>query len=276
MDEPRSRAARSAAEAALVRLVHHYGATPEFVVLGGLVPDLLCSASPYTHVGTTDVDVQVDLEIQTGSEHAARLESSLFAAGFEADSQKSWRWRSAGPNRTVIKFELLADLDDQPAESEILFDGCTQLGAANLRGTGFAARDFKLQKFTGRVNGEHIEVDVRVAGLAGYLLAKTHAARSRRLTKDYYDIAFVLLNNDLGGVDIAAQMVRDTFPDQPTGATATALDDLAQNFVSIEDQGPRAYADQIVADHPSLQWEMIALDATSAMRRFVRLLQAPA
>ena len=40
---PRSRAARAAAERALIRVVHHYGGRPEFVLLGGLVPDLLCS-----------------------------------------------------------------------------------------------------------------------------------------------------------------------------------------------------------------------------------------
>lgn len=56
---PRSRVARVAAESALVRVVHHYGERPEFVVLGGLVPELLCSTSSYQHAGTTDVDVQV-------------------------------------------------------------------------------------------------------------------------------------------------------------------------------------------------------------------------
>lgn len=40
-EAPRTRTAREAAERALVRVVHHYGATPEFVVLGGLVPELL-------------------------------------------------------------------------------------------------------------------------------------------------------------------------------------------------------------------------------------------
>ncbi|HXJ19562.1 MAG TPA: hypothetical protein VMT03_04955 [Polyangia bacterium] len=56
-EEPRSRSARSAAERALVRIAHHYGAEPEFVVLGGLVPDLLCTKTKFTHAGTTDVDV---------------------------------------------------------------------------------------------------------------------------------------------------------------------------------------------------------------------------
>ena len=63
----RSRAARRAAERALVRVVHHYGGRPEFVVLGGLVPELLCAGSSFQHAGTTDVDVQVDLEIACGS-----------------------------------------------------------------------------------------------------------------------------------------------------------------------------------------------------------------
>lgn len=49
-----------------VRIAHHYGTEPEFVVLGGLVPDLLCTKTKFTHAGTTDVDVQVDLEIACG------------------------------------------------------------------------------------------------------------------------------------------------------------------------------------------------------------------
>ncbi len=71
---PRSRQARLAAEAALVRVVHHYGGRPEFVVLGGLVPELLCSESTFRHAGTTDVDVQVNLEmpiIQRQSGHVS-------------------------------------------------------------------------------------------------------------------------------------------------------------------------------------------------------------
>lgn len=50
-DSPRSREARAAAERALVRVVHHYGSRPEFVVLGGLVPELLCSGSDFTTRG---------------------------------------------------------------------------------------------------------------------------------------------------------------------------------------------------------------------------------
>lgn len=82
----RSRAAREAAETALVRIVDHYGDRPEFDVLGGLVPDLLCAQSEFQHAGTIDVDVQVDLEIAGGAVNAVRLEHALLNAGFAPEN----------------------------------------------------------------------------------------------------------------------------------------------------------------------------------------------
>lgn len=137
MSEPqRSRQARALAEAALVRIVTAYGETPEFVLLGGLVPDLLCSEAAHQHVGTTDVDVQVDLEIQAGAVNAARLERALRAAGFTPSGQYVWRWQDRSVPGAVVKIELLADLSDAPAEATVTFSGSDALGAVNLRGTG--------------------------------------------------------------------------------------------------------------------------------------------
>jgi len=87
-DVGRSQAARAAAEAALVRVVHHYGKRPEFVVLGGLVPALLCAESDYQHAGTTDIDVQVDLEIALEAVNTKRLEQALRNAEFEPDGER--------------------------------------------------------------------------------------------------------------------------------------------------------------------------------------------
>ena len=88
---PRSRRARIAAEQALVRVVHHYGCKPEFVVLGGLVPEMLCSNSSHQHAGTTDIDVQVNLEIECGAVNTERLERALKNAEFEPDNERVWR-----------------------------------------------------------------------------------------------------------------------------------------------------------------------------------------
>lgn len=274
-EEIRSRSARAAAERALVRIAHHYGAEPEFVVLGGLVPDLLCTKSTFTHAGTTDVDVQVDLEIACGAVNTARLERALRNAEFEPDSDRVWRWiADQGPTRTIVKFELLADLQDTASQSTIIFESCEKLGAANLRGTGFAARDVLVRKMTAQIGGVLHTVNVKVTGLAGFLLAKTAAAHSRRKPKDWYDLAFVLLHNDSGGPAAAAHAVKERFANDLAGVR-TALDDLAANFAVPDAQGPRAYVAQMIIDHPDLDRATLAADAVLAVEQFHRTLFLP-
>lgn len=269
---PRSRGARAAAEIALVRVVSHFGERPDFVVLGGLVPDLLCAASPIRHAGTTDVDVQVDIEIAGGSKRAAKLEKALRAAEFSPDDTHFWRWEARDSiSGAIVRFELLADLDDQPNEATIQFTECEQLGAVNLRGTRFASRDIEVRELSAEIRGEIHTVGINVAGLAGFLLAKAAAAYSRRRTKDWYDIAFVLIHNDAGGPGAAAVAVLDRFSGDISGSTRTALLDLQGNFANLEAQGPRAYAQQSRFDQPGLEPDVAAADAVTAIEQFIGL-----
>jgi hypothetical protein len=272
-DPVRSRQARDLAEAALVRLVHAYGDIPEFVLLGGLVPDLLCSGAAHQHVGTTDVDVQVDLEIQGGAVNAERLERALTETNFTADSAKIWRWRDRSAPQLVVKIEFLADLDDAPNETTVVFDGCEALGAVNLRGTGFAARDWDLRTITADIGEGSTSVQIRVATLPAYLLAKVHAAHGRTLEKDWYDIAYVLLHNDDGGPAAAARRVVERFGDELVGQTATALGELSANFVDARAQGSLAYASTMYGLHSELDQDVLANDAVAAVEAFVAALR---
>ena len=273
---PRSRVAREAAERALVRIIHHYGARPEFVLLGGLVPELLCAGSEFQHAGTTDVDVQVDLEIAYGAVNAARLEQALRNAEFEPEDDRIWRWVADGAVAgTVVKFELLADLHDQRTGARISFDACENLGAVNLHGTGFASRDIQVRDLSARIGGVDYRTQVNVTGLAGFLLAKAAAAYSRRAPKDWYDIAFVLLHNDAGGPAAAATLVRERFVDD-LRSVHTALDDLQANFAAPTDQGAQAYARQMLIDHPELDPPSLAADAVLAVQEFHGSLRPPA
>jgi len=272
-DETRSLAARAAAELALVRVVHHYGGRPEFVLLGGLVPALLCAGSPRRHAGTNDVDVQVNLEIAGGAVHAARLEQALRNAEFEPDSARTWRW-TFDPTKDVratVKFELLADLETAAAGSVVNFAGCDSLGAANLRGTGYATRDAQVHQISANDHGTFREVEINVAGLAGFLLAKTAAAHGRRKPKDWYDIAFVLLNNDHGEAPAAAERVVEVFG-PPAPDLRTQLVDLKANFETPDTQGTSAYVEQITLDHPDENPSTAAADAQLAVGAFVGIL----
>lgn len=274
MSEPqRSRRARALAEAALVRIVSAYGETPEFVVLGGLVPDLLCSQAPRQHVGTTDVDVQVDLEIQAGTGNAARLEQALRTARFTPSGQHVWRWQDKSVPGAVVKIEFLADLSDAPAQATLSFSGSEALGAVNLRGTGFAARDWQPYSLTPDLSGQPTTVEVRVTTLPAYLLAKTHAAYGRGLEKDWYDVAYVVLHNDAGGPNAAAKRVQEVFAADLVGQTATALTELAANFSDANAQGSLAYATTMQVLHPDLDVDVLANDAVAGITAFVGGLQ---
>jgi len=272
-EHPRSRQARLAAEQALVRVVHHYGEKPEFVVLGGLVPELLCSSSTHQHAGTTDIDVQVNLEIECDAVNTARLERALRNAEFEPDSEQIWRWRIQSEDvRAEVKFELLADKDDVANEVTISFDGCERLGAVNLRGTHYATKDIEPRTLTAKVGEDRRTVEVNVTGVAGFLLAKCAAAYSRRKPKDWYDIAFVLLHNDLGGPTQAAQAILDRFGDGALKASATALAELSANFGDLQAQGTAAYADQFIVDHPDSDQAQAKADAIAAVAEFCEAL----
>jgi hypothetical protein len=260
----------------LVRVAHHYGKQPEFVVLGGLVPALLCANSRWRHAGTTDVDVQVDLEIAGGGVEAQRLEQALRNAEFVPDGTRDWRWTLTEPSglRATVKFELLADLDDQPAGVTVRFDGCERLGAANLRGTGYAAKNFEVQELQANDHGTWRQAEVKVTGLAGFLLAKLAAAHGRHKPKDWYDIAFVLLHNDYGDAYAAADRVTTVFG-APTGVVRTQLIGLQANFADGTAQGTSAYVEQFTLDHPEVDPAIAAGDAQLAVGAFTeRLLKS--
>jgi hypothetical protein len=227
------------------------------VVLGGLVPQLLCSLADRQHAGTTDIDVQVDLEIAGGAVNTSQLEHALRKADFVPTAERAWRWESVTDGQpAVVKFELLSDLPDEREGVTVRFDDCDNLGAANLHGTRFASQDIETRTLRGQVGDVWREVEVNVTGLAGFLMAKVAAAHGRRKPKDWYDVAFVLLHNDAGGVQAAIDRVLQEFGDQLASIHTTLLD-LRANFAVATAQGPEAYAGQITLDHPDeepAQW----------------------
>ena len=268
-DQPvRSSEARSAAELALVRVVHYYGEKPGFVLLGGLVPQLLCTHSAFRHAGTTDVDVQVDLEIARGATHTGRLEQALVNAAFRPDSERVWRWelQTDTGHKAQVEFELLADLEDQQQGAIISFDDCEQLGAVNLRGTGYAARDVQEQTLRAKDGAIFREVQVNVCGLGGFLMAKAAAANGRNKPKDWYDIAYVLPHND-DGPTAGADAVTGAFGPIAVDAK-TWLYELRANFGDSDSQGTLAYVGQFLLDHADQDPQQLGADATLAVGDF--------
>lgn len=273
MDEPRSQQARARAELALLRLAHQLRYDDAFlVVLGGLVPAVLAQqdAQIPEHLGTTDVDMLLITHIHPDRDLRS-VEDALQHLHFEPDTTADgWRWQ--GPvDGAKVKLEFLCDLPDYREHEAIRPTGCSKLAAANLRGTGYVARDFAWQQLTGVLSdGTEVSVGVRFAGLQGYLLSKCMVARTRAAAKDYYDLVYVLMNNRAGGPEQAAHMLRAGQFVTDLATMRSAFIEIAARFTSTSDAGPRGYAEQAIEVEPEADASLLRADAVDVVQRFVQ------
>ena len=237
-------------------------------MLGGLVPPTLaCAGSPETpaHLGTTDVDILLVTHL-TASHDLGAIEAGLEAMAFTPQTE-GWRWSGLIDDH-IVKIEFLCDLEDQPAEAVIRPVGCSKLRAVNLRGTGYVERDCREYILNVPEGNPHVQI----AGLAGYLLSKSAAARTRGADKDYYDLAYVLLHNSAGGPVEAADIVK-------AGPLADAVPGLSSTFVEIRERfrsdrahGARAYAREALKVTPEDDERILAADAAAAVNEFLEAL----
>lgn len=263
-DEERSAEARALAERALTRLLAGGGPTSELlIVLGGLVPPTLTGDLPDVpaHLGTTDVDVLLVTQLTAGRD-LGPIERALEAMVFAPESD-GWRWRGRVDGR-VVKIEFLCDLDDEPAEAIVTPHGCSELRAVNLRGTGNVEHDHR--EIT--LEGPDGPVRVRFAGLAGYLLAKAAAARSRGADKDYYDLAYVLLHNHAGGPAAAAAVINASRLRAALAGMSSTFIELRERFRNDRAVGPRAFAQESAKVTPAADARLLAADAAAAVNEF--------
>jgi hypothetical protein len=271
----RSPEARELAEDALFQLLGALGAHDlNLVVLGGLVPELLTggegSEAP-AHLGTTDIDIHISL-FADAEEDVGPLEAALEAIGAEPDAgADGWRWLiPSGGSR--VRIEFLCDLEDQPEGVTVSLPGCRRLRAANLRGTGFVARDWAEEPIGRVVDGETLTYHARFAGLEGYLLAKSYAARHRGAEKDYYDLVHVLLFNRAGGpAQAGSELVSGQFADDVRVAR-NLFREIEARFSEPSDYAAQSYAGQAFRVNPEADPAQLAQDAVGAIAEFIAAL----
>ena len=90
--------------------------------------------------------------------------------------------------------------------------------------------------------------------------------------RDWYDIAFVLLNNDVGGPIDAAERILDQFTEEDIVMVRSALNELRYNFEDSGALGPRAYVQQMQLNYPDLSSEVLATNAILAVQEFCQKL----
>lgn len=275
-EERRSAETRARAERALVWLLYELREEEPFlIVLGGLVPAVLAGDVGGVipeHLGTTDVDVLLITHVNLNADFGG-VERALERMEFRPDKrQDGWRW--GGPiDGLPVRIEFLCDLSEYREGESVRPPGCHYLAAANLRGTGYVARDFEWRELSGRLaDGAEVRVRVRLAGLEGYLLSKCVAVRTRAAAKDYYDFAYVLLHNRAGGPEEAATRLEDGQLADALGALRCTFLEVCERYRRPADIGPESYAQQAVQVNPEADKALLRADAVDAVQRFVTAL----
>lgn len=271
MNEQRTPEARSRAERALVQLLHELrDEEPFLVVLGGLVPEMLTgrASSVPQHLGTTDVDVLLITHVEPDADLGC-VERALERLSFKPrPGDDGWRWQGSVDGFPVL-IEFLCDLDNYRDGECIRPRGCRKLAAANLRGTGYVEHDFAWQEISGTVaDGTVATVDIRFAGLEGYLISKCVAVRMRAAAKDYYDLAYVLLHNRAGGPEEAARCLRTGNLAEAIRRLRTTLLEVRERYRKPTDDGPRFFAEQARLVDPASDEAILRADAVDAVARF--------
>ena len=217
------------------------------VLVGGLVPRYIIGSLPLgaaPHVGSTDVDLVIELAVEEAAETYETLQTNLKKSGFSS-SEPSYRWFRRVDGTTVM-VEFLCETDQIEAGRIYRPKQGTgsKFAAFNVPGAELAARDF----VEATVEAERLDhgglsqVKFRVAGLLPYVALKILAFQDRHHNKDAYDLVYTLLNYPQGGPSAAgrAAAISRVREEQQV---IDALQMLAERFLSTDHDGPSAYAD---------------------------------
>ena len=264
MASDRTSVGAALAERALAKLATAAGEhADELLVLGGLTPPLLVRNAPVPHLGTTDIDILVEValpyeEDDEGTDYAW-LERALHDSGFSPHGSGVTWVTNVGATVTI---DLVCDRRGTPPGTTLTIRGCREAAGFNLRGPRAARCDAVRRALA--VPGTDETVEVSFAGLGGFLLAKASAAVARQEEKDWYDFFYVAIHNDAGGPRAAAEAMR-------SGACADFATEFADAVVAVvrwatdgERPAAVAYANGMVRVGDDTDAETLVEDAATA------------
>jgi hypothetical protein len=180
----------------------------KFVVIGGAVPWLLLTGTEPPHIGTLDIDLNLNPEALGEGEYAS-LVSLLEAKGYErGDDLRPFQLRRRVDTGEVGTVSVLVDLlmprESRPRKNRPpLVPGLRVQGAT---GGSIALRHFVDHVVHGVMpDGRPNSVHLQVASIPALLVMKGYALAGRDKMKDAYDI-YYCVRNYTGGFD---QLVED-------------------------------------------------------------------
>lgn len=233
-------------ERVLVTLLRGLGPWKKSVYLiGGLVPRYLVDDP---HVGTSDVDLVLDLQLVAEIEAYRTLEQNLKNLGFERGTNEEGQrqhhsWQLVVDETVTITVDLLCPEWEEAGRLKSV-PGNRALSALRIPGAHLVMKDYQevtLEAELLDARGVAKET-VRVAGYLSFVVLKALAYEDRMEEKDAYDLIFILLRAE-GGPEACGRVLaqrRQEWPDEPQ--LEKALKILRERFVSPRHDGPTSYA----------------------------------
>lgn len=219
-------------------------------LIGGLVPRYLAPAEP-AHVGTTDVDIVLDVEVLRIGEDYSTLRSQLKKAGFQRFQKdgkaSSWQWQ-LDVKGVVVIVEFLVHSDSPQETGLVPLDG-EEISACRIPFAGMASswcvsRTIRFE----RPDGAGISSEtIRHVDAAAFVALKALAMKYRHEPKDVADLVHVLRHCDGAPASIAepyaARLASGEYAQPLNIALATleekfCTDDHTQGFLK---DGPGRY-----------------------------------
>jgi hypothetical protein len=227
--------ATTASRAVLIEVANAIGAyRPDFVIIGGWVPELLYPDKG--HIGSIDVDLAVSSAIKSGNAYTTILQRLVQAGYVHKTSPTRFLKKVSGVDEPV-KVDLVGG---QYHGGQIVTSfQIGELQINSLRGVDLAFLASDEMEVSGEMpDGSRNTVRVRVVRPEAFVLIKAFALHERTKDKDAYDISFVL-RNYRPAVEALADPLRLLIGDG-LGQEGYAI--LKTKFQSLDAVGPVAAA----------------------------------
>ena len=229
-----------AAYSVLIELGQVLGAwRDKFVIVGGAVPWLLLGDARPQHIGTLDIDLDLNPDALAEGEYATlvgALETKDYERG--AEGLKPFqlrRWVKVDDGEPVgVLVDLLMPRGAKGDQNEDkLVEG---LRVQGVHGGDIALAHHVTRKFNGTMpDGRLNEVELLVATIPALLVMKGYALVGRDKKKDAYDIYFSVRNYNGGPAALAAECAKL----MNEKVARTGYEHIAGRFRHADDFGPK-------------------------------------
>lgn len=214
------------------------GFRSKFVVVGGVVPLLLLDAEDMPHIGTVDVDLNLDPEALGGGEYA-ELVGALIEQGYAQDERRA-KFQlvrkvqpedSGKPISVVIDFLMPREACIEKNRAPLISDFAVQ----RADGAKLALRFFEMVDINGPMpEGGINSVRLAVASIPAFLVMKGFALGNRLKTKDAYDIYYCIRNYP-GGFGVLAEACRPLLEHEDARSSHATIN---EKFETADSFGP--------------------------------------